>query len=169
MENDEAFVWPKDWEKAIPAVTRLAVSVCRRRGLPDSDVDDMLQVVLLRLMIEASARKRQFDSIPLLCGWFRRFLLTQLRRRETVQSREKVAKGLDVSKLPDATDQPTDVESMAAYLALLDDPRHREVLSLYYDESLTFKQIADQLGCSESQAHKLHHAALELLRRRLAR
>lgn len=168
MENDEAFVWPKDWEKAIPAVTRLAVSVCRRRGLPDSDVDDMLQVVLLRLMIEAGARKRQFDSIPLLCGWFRKFLASQLGEREKAQTRGKVTKGVDVSTLPDATDRPTDVDDMSAYLALLDDPRHRDVLSLYYDKSLTFKQIADQLGCSQSQVHKLHHAAIELLRRRLA-
>ena len=129
----------------------------------------MLQVVLLRLMIEATARKRQFDSIPLLCGWFRRFLLSQLHRRERQQSREKVARGLDVSTLPDETDQATDVGSMSEYLSLLDDPRHREVLSLYYDESLTFRQIADRLGCSESQAHKLLHAALELLRWRLAR
>jgi RNA polymerase sigma factor (sigma-70 family) len=169
VESDESFVWPKDWEKAIPAVTRLVLSVCRRRGLPESDADDMLQVVLLRLMIEATADKRHFASIRLLCGWFRQFLASQLSKREQALSRQKVTRGVDVGTLPDATNQPTEVESMSAYLALLDDPRHHEVISLYYDESLTFQQIADRLGCSQSQVQKLHKAALEQLRRRLAR
>ncbi len=168
MENEEEFDWPDEWEKAIPAVTRLVVSYYRRRGLSASDADDMLQNLLMRVVIEATARKRHFDSIPLLCGWLRRVLVSQLTKQIERQSKEKVTAGVDVTALPGGADRPTDTEDIADYISLLDDPREREVLTLRYVEGLTLKAIGERLGFSTAQAHKLRDRALETLQQRLS-
>lgn len=168
MESEEAFDWPDQWEKAIPAVTRLVVSYYGRRGLPASDADDMLQTLLMRVVIEATARKRQFDSIGHLCGWARRVLVSQLTRHIKRQSREKVTAGVDVTTLSGGADGPSDTEDISVYISLLDDPREREVLTLRYVEGMTLEAIGSRLGFSTAQAHNLLKRALEKLRRRLS-
>ena len=165
MENDEAFVWPDRWQCAIPAVKRLVSSICRRYELGPSDVEDMVQTALTRLVIEADARKRHFESVALLCGWVGAYVRSQIRELKGKQNRERPKADLEVSS---PRDHGAPSGQIAEYLSLLDEPRHQEVLSLYFDEHLTFSQIADRLGCSRSQVHKLHQAAIELLRRRLA-
>jgi DNA-directed RNA polymerase specialized sigma24 family protein len=129
----------------------------------------MVQVVLVRVVIEAAARKRHFESIPFLCGFCRKVLLSQLGKREKRRSRERSTPDADLNASPAETDQPKDVEDMLFYLSLLVDARHRTVLSLRYVDGLTFSRIGSQLGCAESQAHKLHESALGELRRRLVR
>lgn len=169
METDEAFAWPEGWEKAIPAVTRLVQSICRRsRNLSQSDADDILQVALMRLLLEASSRKRHFASLPELCGWVSCFVRSQLNKRGKRRSLEAVARGVSVTTLPDVGDATTDVEDISVYVALLDDPRDRQVLALRYAEGFGFEKIAERLGSSTAQAHKLHERAIEKLRRRLS-
>jgi RNA polymerase sigma factor (sigma-70 family) len=168
MESEETFDWPDEWERAIPAVTRLVISYYRRRGLPESDAEDMLQTLLMRVVIEATARKRHFDSIPLLCGWVRRVLVSLLTKHIKRQSKEKVTAGVDVATLPGGADGPTDTEDIAVYIALLEDTREQEVLTLRYVEGMTLEAIGERLGFSTAQAHKLRDRALEKLRRRLS-
>lgn len=168
MENDEAFAWPDEWEKAIPAVTRLVLSICYRHRLGASDSDDILQITLLRLMIEAESRKRHFNTVALLCGWFGKFARSQIAKRRNRQRRDGVSVGQELSNLPEEPDNRVDPEDFAAYVALLDDPREQEVLKLRYVDGLKLEEIGERLGFSTTQAHNLHQRALEKLRRRLS-
>lgn len=165
MGNDETFSWPDDWEKAIPAVTRLVHSFCRRRGLPEADTADLLQCVLTRLLIEATVNTRHFASLAPLCVWLRMFLATQFKRHVQRQSREQATDGLDPATAPGAVE----AEDITPYLQLLDDPREREVLNLCYVEGLTLEKIGQRLGFSTAQAHKLRKRALATLKRRLSK
>ena len=45
--------------------------------------------------------------------------------------------------------------------------REREILSLYYEQDLTMKQIGDRLGIDESRVSQIHSAALNRLRSRV--
>ncbi|HUI42979.1 MAG TPA: FliA/WhiG family RNA polymerase sigma factor [Terriglobia bacterium] len=45
--------------------------------------------------------------------------------------------------------------------------RERQILSLYYEQDLTMKQIGDQLGIDESRVSQIHSAALNRLRSRV--
>lgn len=45
--------------------------------------------------------------------------------------------------------------------------RDREVLSLYYEQNLTMKQIADRLGVDESRVSQIHSATVSRLRNRV--
>lgn len=45
--------------------------------------------------------------------------------------------------------------------------RDRQVLSLYYEQNLTMKQIADQLGVDESRISQIHTATVNRLRNRV--
>ena len=47
--------------------------------------------------------------------------------------------------------------------------RERVVLSLYYHEDLTMKEVGRVLGVNESRVSQIHSKALETLRRRLRR
>ena len=45
--------------------------------------------------------------------------------------------------------------------------RERQILSMYYEQDLTMKQIGDQLGIDESRVSQIHSAALGRLRNRV--
>jgi RNA polymerase sigma factor for flagellar operon FliA len=45
--------------------------------------------------------------------------------------------------------------------------RERRVLSLYYTQDLTMKEIGNQLGIDESRVSQIHSAALKRLRRKV--
>ena len=162
--NDETFSWPADWEKAIPAVTTMVFSFCRRRGVAEADIDDLLQCVLMRLLIEATANKRHFLSLAPLCVWFRKFLASQFTKQVRRQSREEATEGLNPAS---DSGEPGD-EDMAFYLSLLDDSPERDVLFLYYVENLKLKAIGKRLGFSTTQAHNLLEKAYKKLLRRLS-
>ncbi len=169
MGSDETIDWPGKWEEAIPAVRRVVVSVCRHLGLSPDDTDDMLQISLLRLMIEASAGKRDFSSIPATCAWFSRFVRSQVRRQRFARSREGQTSADAMTAVPAAGDGTGDADDIMNYLSLLDVRREREVMSLRYVEGLGFKAIAKQLGVSTTLAHNIHRAALAKLRKRLSK
>ena len=57
--------------------------------------------------------------------------------------------------------------ALAAALAGLPE-REREIIELRYRQNWTLKQVAKQLGVSESRASQLHHQAVARLRRQLS-
>lgn len=169
MGNDETIDWPDKWEEAIPAVRRVVVSVCIRLGLSPTDTDDMLQISLLRLMIEASAGKRDFSSIPATCAWFSRFVRSQVRNQRSARARENATSPDAMTAVPAAGEGAAAADDMSNYLSLLDVRREREVMSLRYVEGLGFEAIARRLGFSTTLAHNIHEAALAKLRKRLSK
>ncbi len=165
MESENSFDWPDHWEVAIPAIRHLALSICYKGGLSSADTEDLSQIALLRLVIEAANRKRQFASVALLCGWFSRYLRSQIKERREGQERERAAPDVDAASA--ATGVSGEL-SISDYLELIDDPRQKQVLRHRYVEGLKFAEIAARLGLSLTLAHNLHDAALALLRRRLS-
>lgn len=162
------FDWPDGWEDAIPALTRVVLSVCYRRGLSAADADDALQLVLMRITVEAAVRKRHFPTVPELCGWAKKYLLSQLGKQTRRLALLGTPSGIDVATLPDEPDEIAAQEPIGSYLALVEDAREREVLSFRYVDGLKFREAAERLGVSTSLVQKLHDRALEKLRRRLA-
>ncbi len=168
MQSAGDFDWPDRWEAAIPALTRVVLSICYRRGLSAADTEDALQLVLMRITVEAAVRKRHFPTVPELCGWAKLYLLSQLRKQSRRLALLGAPSGIDVATLPAETDGASAQEPIGAYLALVENAREREVLSFRYVDGLKFRETAERLGVSTSLVQKLHDRALEKLRRRLA-
>ncbi|MGH7776898.1 MAG: RNA polymerase sigma factor [Candidatus Dormibacterales bacterium] len=64
-----------------------------------------------------------------------------------------------------AEDRLRHADLMAAVAALPN--RQREVVSLRHAAGLSFREVAELMGCSEDAAKMLHHRALRALRERL--
>lgn len=83
-----------------------------------------------------------------------------LRRRQRMQ----VNKHIVIQPEPLESDI---VEYRLSQLQLFKDnlpPRMAEIIDLYYYQGLTYKQIADQKGVSESAIKKLYYKGIEILR-----
>lgn len=161
------FDWPDGWEAVIPALTQRVKSFCHARGMNGPDTDDAVQLVLLRITVEAAVRKRDFSSFPKLSAWTSQFLRSQLGKQNKRKALAKVASGVDVAGLPDKSDNAAAPEPLAEHLSKIDDPRERRVLSLLYLDGMKLREAATELGVSISLVHKLHERALDRLRRRL--
>lgn len=161
------FDWPDGWEAVIPALTHRVKSFCRARGMNGPDTDDAVQLVLLRMTVEAAVRKRDFTSFLELSAWASQFLRSQLGKQNRRKALANVASGVDVAGLPDKSDDTVAREPLAEHLSKIDDPRERRVLSLLYLDGMKLREAATELGVSISLVHKLHGRALDRLRRRL--
>jgi RNA polymerase sigma-70 factor (ECF subfamily) len=93
------------------------------------------------------------------------FLWTVVRR-ELIRARAKIKTTVSLEDIYDIPDEPEHHEDYRYLLESLEflKERQRLVLELRYFSDLTFSEVAQMLGISESNAKVLHHRAIEALK-----
>jgi RNA polymerase sigma factor (sigma-70 family) len=140
---------PDSWNRLVERYTPVVLAVVRRFRLQDSDADDVVQVVWLRV-VEKLVRVREPAALP---GW----LVTTARREclHLVEARRRVAPTLlDDWARPDGSEDPAldrdllEAERHAALLAALAElpDRQRDLLLLLLeDPPLSYDEISARL------------------------
>lgn len=149
------------------------------RELYDGTLDRVYTYVLARTRNKFDASEICQDIYVSLWKSLQRFeyispahfwgFLWTVVRRELIRAR---AKRKDMVSLEDIYDMPDEPEHHEDYRYLIEilgnlKERHRLVLELRYFSNLTFIEVAEMLGISESNAKVLHHRAIETLKSKL--
>ncbi len=156
--NDETALASLVDRYAGPALT-LADTRLRHTGRSD----DAVQQAFLKIYLE----KGRFDDQRPFAPWFysilRNICLDHLRKETRYREKLKDINDQSMTNPPTAALDALD-EGLAA---LKDD--EREILMLRLVQGLSFRHIADSLGCTEDAAKKRGQRALRQLRRKLAK
>jgi RNA polymerase sigma factor (sigma-70 family) len=184
MGSSGRFDWPDDWAEAIPAVSAAVRRLCFGWSIQAQDAEDVLQTVLTKVWQATWVPRpdgqglRHFDTVAAVAAFGVAVARSTLRRqRESLAARLPIAPGVDTKEVaasvPDrpgswSTGDLVPDRDLVAYIRLVEDPDQREVLRMIYEEGSTVRQVAERLACSVGKVSNLHHAALRMLRRRLA-
>ncbi|XOQ52051.1 MAG: hypothetical protein ACFWT7_01525 [Succiniclasticum sp.] len=120
-------------------------------------------------------------SVALVKTCLSRYLMTMLRRELRRQRHETLMnfnsrrvqhqlerRGNYLDESPEAACVRREIyEQLYRQLTALEE-RERQILLLHYNSSLSFQEIADQLGCHINTVYKVHRTALQKLRQTLA-
>jgi RNA polymerase sigma factor (sigma-70 family) len=156
------------WNRLVDRYTPLVLSVVRRYRLADSDAEDVVQTVWLRL-VEQLGRIRQAEALP---GW----IVTTTGREclHVIKGRRRaVPTDLSDEGWPEGTGDPavdTDLlvaERHAALLAALAELPERQravLLLLLHDPPLSYEEISRRLDLPVGSIGPTRARALERIR-----
>ena len=108
---------------------------------------------------------QRFEYISLAHFWG--FLWTVVRR-ELIRARTKRKDMVSLDEIYDIPDEPAHHEDYRHLIETIGNLKERQrlVLELRYFSDLSFGEVAQMLGISESNAKVLHHRAIEALKRK---
>jgi RNA polymerase sigma factor (sigma-70 family) len=133
----------------------------RRRRYGNSDVEDVFQLALLRLLNPDKRRELRNAGgqiLPWLTRWAYWRLDDRARERPLVLEVEPVATD------PDPSPSVSEVTLAVRRVLHLLRPRDRAILRWRYEENLGNAEVASRLGITEGAAKKAAHDARERLR-----
>ncbi len=171
MGEAGSFRWPDDWLQALPEARRSAAAACYSMGIDFHEVEDMVQVVSLKLL-QASQKTapaaKPFASPEEVGSW-----AWVVARNLALDLRRKRVRGGAVTLVEPATLAATAAEpaardgNIAEYLEKITDLQQREAVRLRFLEDLGFEEIAARQEVSVTTAFNLVKRGLATLRRRM--
>lgn len=150
--------------------SKMIWSLCRSKGFPQDQADDLTQQTFFNLHCARADYKKDFPLKPWLFTIMYNLIRDGYRRSEV--SKRALADHAMVKEVElDGGSMGTQDKSERVHkvqLAMSELNREqREVLELYFFAELSFKEIAQVLGVSQSTAKVRAHRAYEKLRERI--
>lgn len=166
-----------DWQAEVAKSQQWLRTVIRTRVGEPQAVDEVLQEVLLA----AIAQRAPVADPCKLPAWLYRLAVRQTLLYRRKQGRQRKLTGRYAQRLGAGNGNGRHAEGDPLDWLLADErrrqvrtalerlaPRDREALLLKYEESWSYRQIAERLGVSESAVESRLHRARGALRRELA-
>lgn len=125
------------------------------------DAADMVQEAVAR----ALKRSHAYDPTRDVVCWLVGYVVNVARER--VKPRGRVTAGPSLDTLADdlrPVDEAAADHELAARLLMQLSPEERELVGLVYTERLTFAEVGDRLGLTETAARVRHHRTLKHLK-----
>lgn len=142
------------YTKCFPPAMRLAISLLH----DEDDARDVVQEVFLKLW-ESDI---QVDNPPAFI--IRAVHNASLSRINTLETHERILKGLFLDQPPDNINIEQRNEEIVSAIRRLLTPREQQVVDRIYSEELSYKDTAEKLGISVAAVNKYIVSALKKLR-----
>ena len=132
----------------------------------DDDSKDVVHDVFAKLLVE-QVELREPTVMPFLRSCVRNQCLNVMRDRKLQAQLGQYLILDDEMELTSPVDLEREIEALRAGVDALMPPICREVIRLHFKEGLTFREIAERLGVSETTIYKHLRNALNQLRQTL--
>ena len=142
------------YAKCFPPAMRLAMSLLH----DEDDARDVVQEVFLKLWESGI----QVDNPPAFI--IRAVRNASLNRINTLETHERILKGLFLDQPPDNINIEQRNEEIVSAIRRLLTPREQQVVDKIYSEELSYKDTAESLGISVAAVNKYVVSALKKLR-----
>lgn len=143
------------------ALPRIVAPNVARLGLPKSDIEDVVQEVLLAI----HAKRQTWDESRPFIPWLRaivRHKVLDLARERYKQSEAAVASALTLPETTEEFEEPRSIETVQRHVDELPNQQRRVVRALVLDGA-SIQETADKLNLSRNAVYVTLHRAMKKL------